>query len=828
MSNPWKSISRFFSAESIFGNLCLALASGTVFAFLILLLFPLIKPDQEILKAYIKQFLPWHTNAMAIVISVSLLAGVILITAAKLWRSVRLGLLRIPISLWTVCVLAFWLLIEANHRYLALISILSAPALTLLVKFLRKSTSKSADRTSDIVEDDLPLGEDGKDLLGRQDTVDTLVSRILFEQPLVIAVTAPYGYGKTSFLNLLLGKMRRVDVKDLPIIVKFSPWLAADSNTLILSLLNSIVSEMRKSYVVPGLKRDAFEYARTLLSAIPKAERLKDILSEPSQEGRIAGLAKRISKTNRRVLVVLDDLDRMEGKEVETVFKLLRGSETFLNFTFVCAFDRTELICLLRASRPFQNIDNFIEKFFQLLVPLPKIDSAHLQDLFMQRLTTILARYSPPNDDLQKSLSEIWGNGAGTYFQNPRRIKLFLNKISHSLERIGAEVNVRDFVRLELVRDIAPTIYEEIYLYPENFYDTDFAFEARFAGRDLLDDSKGKDRRAKFYNRIMDALPDDKQYVSQILEDLFPHFAAYKGKFGRQSISATEAEEGKRLFHPRYFRQYFLLKVPSELFSQKEFDSFLSTVRNGSEEETIVTFNKTFRNLEEEDFKRWHFVHRIENVFDSFGPGVGRGLCRGLAQNSSIWSSDAFEFMIAVRCTRAALEKIKDNSERQSFLERLIRESTSTLYALLLVEILEKEARDVLPSDLQIIYDTLKRKLRERYLISNAPSVFEELKTDLGRIEPIQFLLAWKRLGPDGESGQRQYLLNLFTRRPTELNWFLRSMFRIDYMDDYTALKQLIDYDKLNDLIDANVSLLDSSKVEQFKARYNTERGTAG
>src|SRR5215472_3507517 len=103
----------------------------------------------------------------------------------------------------------------------------------------------------------------------------------------------------------------------------------------------------------------------------------------------------------------------MEAKELETVFKLLRGSESFLNFTFVCSFDRTELCKILGTNRPSQVIDNFIEKFFQLVVPLPKVDFVQLPDLFLQRVTTVLNRYGLADDSSRKSFSDLWEHGAG-------------------------------------------------------------------------------------------------------------------------------------------------------------------------------------------------------------------------------------------------------------------------------------------------------------------------------------------------------------------------------------------------------------------------------
>jgi hypothetical protein len=564
-----------------------------------------------------------------------------------------------------------------------------------------------------------------------------------------------------------------------------------------------------------------------LLKIIPKLDSLKGILSEQSQEDRIHGLTRRIAATGRRILVVLDDLDRMDATELETVFKLLRGSEVFGQFTFLCSFDRTELVSILQATRPKQDVDTFTEKFFQVPMPLPPIDSTQSQGAFSSKLKDTLRRCNLSNEITDKTLGEFWESGGRDYFQNLRRIKLFLNKIDHSLARIGREVNVADFLRLELVRDVAPSVYNAIYFNPEKFYDSDLAFEFRFKVKTSLDAAQAKKERAAFYNGIKDLIPNDRNYVEQVLIDLFPYFAEYKARHFGRAMQEGEAERDRRIYHPRYFRQYFELKVPSELFSQRDFDAFLSRIRGASEEKVIAFFNETFRALENEDFKRYHFLHRIEGVFGDFSPEAARGLCRGFAQNSSIWSSDAFEFMISVRCTRTTLLRIADESEKERFLLTIVKESTSSLCALLLVQILEKEDRSALLSDLTVVTDALKQKLREKYVRADAPSIFDEFKTDMGRIEPIQFLLSWKRLGADAEAEQRQYLLNLLERRPADLDLFLKSMFRVDFMDDYAALKQLVDYNSLAPLVEKHAAVLDPEKVGQFRERRKANQPSA-
>ena len=453
------------------------------------------------------------------------------------------------------------------------------------------------------------------------------------------------------------------------------------------------------------------------------------------------------------------------------------------------------------------------------------------------------------DEGFSKSIEEIWENGAGSYFENLRRIKLFLNRISESLERVASEVNPNDFIRLELIRDIAPNIYEHIYRHPEYFYKGDFAFETSFKGPSPLDKEEAKKERAAFYDRMKSAVSDDRQYVFDLCEGLFPDFAIYRKIFGVDAVSAFEAERAKRIYHPRCFRQYFLLKVPSELISQKEFNSFVASIQQVNEDKAAEEFSNKFQSIAKEDFKRWHFMHLIGNRFDEFEVEIARGLCRGMAGKSAIWSLDAFELMIAVQCTRETLEKLPDRVARMGFLRTIVAESASGLYSLSLLrrledrlkpdpsEILQQEQYKALGlpspiaeknvellSDLQEIKVDLGKWLRSHYLIPDAPSVFEQFGAlGAGRIEPNAFLLAWHNLGGDAESDQMEYLRSLFVRRPEDLNSFLKLLFRVEFIDDYSALKPLIDFKELSELITLNQSILDPVKVAEFMKRYNAE-----
>jgi hypothetical protein len=699
-----------------------------------------------------------------------------------------------------------------------------------------------------ITDPDLPLAEDGQDLLGRGKLINELLNRILLDQLSVIAVTGEYGNGKTSLLNLTLGQLKRTQGDNAPIIVKFSPWLAADSNTLVLSLLESVVAEITTELVIPGMGRDAARFARTLLGAVPRLDRLKDIFAEQSQDQRINALANHIAKTRRRVLVVLDDLDRMQPNELETIFKILRGTDKLSNVTFLCAFDPLELQAILRASRQNQDATKFLEKFFPAEVHIPRVDPSEFQTLVSNRILALVSRYEPAlTDDSGKRLEELWEDGADRYFTNLRRVKLFINRLGQSLQQIAGEVNIFDFIRLELIREIATEVYEEIYVQRGSFWDRNLAFETAYKGPFFWDEKKAKEERGSYYSALKESIVPGRRFVFDLLAGLFPNFAEYHGRQREKAelLSSRDIEKARRIFHPRCFRQYFSLSVPTELVSQGEFSGFKSVVKGKREEEVASAFSDTLRTFSKQEFKRWHFMHVIASHLDEFGMIEARGLCRGMAQNSLPWVIDAFELLDAIDVTGATLLQIPNSTDRRKFLADVVHESVSPLYRCVLLPRLEEKLND--PSGIPVgwrfravgfsrsqtgtnsemladIADTkltLKQCMRESYLVPNAPSIFQELEL-LGphRIEPIIVLFEWQKLGEDAAADERKYLLDLLRRRPQDLNMFLPLMFRVEFIDDYTSLKALIDYRKLSELIDTNEKILDAGKVAQFRKRF--------
>jgi hypothetical protein len=241
-----------------------------------------------------------------------------------------------------------------------------------------------------------------------------------------------------------------------------------------------------------------------------------------------------------------------------------------------------------------------------------------------------------------------------------------------------------------------------------------------------LDKEKDQKERTAFYDELKKTVPPGNQYVFSLVGDLFPSFARYEGRF---NVSTPDnAERDRRLFHPRHFRQYFVFRAPSEYFSQKQFNEFYASLKESTEEVAIEKFNKIFRSLIAEEFKRWHFMHMIDGKLESFSLEAAKGLCRGMAQNSSHWGRDAFEFDIAIRCSYQTLLRIPDSSKRQTLVRQIIDESSSALYSLHVIWVIEttKDVDSAIVADLETLKPHLKKHLASQYLGPDAPSIYDQ------------------------------------------------------------------------------------------------------
>lgn len=336
--------------------------------------------------------------------------------------------------------------------------------------------------------EDRPITKREQDRLGFGDEVDTLYQRIIERETITalsIGINARWGDGKSSFINLMEEKL--LQNKDHFIVIRFNPRYSTD-DTIQSAFFEKLYSELSK--YDSRFKSSFNDYLRVIdvmtdnkyLSALFQTSTL---FNRDSEKSRINEAIKRLKK---RIIVIIEDLDRLTGDEIIEVFKLIDGNAAFDNLIFISAYDKSRINSLLESTDEWTA---FSDKFFTWERPLPLRSSKLLLDFLIPNLTSDLT-FS--EEEIEEINSSIMANATffTSYLKNLRDVKRYINLVKPSLKRIYKEVKLRDFLLIELVRYRYPD--EHRFLYEQNSHkDSETNFERKITIDGLEDQYKSKD-----------------------------------------------------------------------------------------------------------------------------------------------------------------------------------------------------------------------------------------------------------------------------------------------------------------------------------------------
>ncbi len=164
-------------------------------------------------------------------------------------------------------------------------------------------------------------------------------------------------------------------------------------------------------------------------------------------------LAQTLKKLPRPVLVVIDDIDRLEPEEIRTVFRHVKANADFPRLTYLLLFQRDIVEKALSEISGGQGRD-YLEKIVQAAFDLPVVESTRIHTAFLSILDKVLVGYV----NAESGFDEVrWGNvlhgGIQHYLGNLRDVHRFVAALTVHLElHRGSrvlEVNVIDFIVLE-------------------------------------------------------------------------------------------------------------------------------------------------------------------------------------------------------------------------------------------------------------------------------------------------------------------------------------------------------------------------------------------
>lgn len=421
---------------------------------------------------------------------------------------------------------------------------------------------------------DLPIAKLEEDGLNRGSFAESLAKTLVqysFPSSLTIGLYGEWGSGKTSLLNMVFENVERID--DGVVVLRFNPWLCSDPKQLVTQFFKQMATAIK-------LKKRAADKAWELIdqyadilgatSVIPvageivaaftkvltkKAEEETKEQTNDLQESKNQ-IIKKLKDEKIKIIVSIDDIDRLSEEEIVAVFQLVKSLADFPNTIYVLAFDYDVVV---RALGKVQHGDGkeYLEKIVQVPfeIPVPNIDDIH--EALFSKLNGILGDI-PEEDWDKETWAKLFQQGIKNYIRSIRDVIRYTNVFSLKYELLKNETSAADLLGLTCLQVFEPTVYSKLPSYKDIL-----CGEKRSFSHERQKETEEKVECA--INRIApdDGSVTDLEATKNILGTLFPGIKTNMGwSYGvGRGYSRRDSLIRNSIAAPECFDRYFALTL---------------------------------------------------------------------------------------------------------------------------------------------------------------------------------------------------------------------------------------------------------------------------
>ena len=294
-----------------------------------------------------------------------------------------------------------------------------------------------------------------------KDYAQHIANKILATNPINsfgISINSEWGTGKTSFMNFIRNILEN---EDEIIVIEFNAWLSEKPELITKDFLDSLAEKLA-DYAI-GIEQSIYNYSNNLLGK--DKDLLKRFANEvftffiaensSSTKSAYDTLRKKIEAINKKIVVLLDDTDRLESKEILEVLRLVRNTANFPNTFFILGYDRSYIEQALEESK-IKNHEKYLEKIIQFEISLPSYKPEVLYNKIKKEMVDDDSDKSfiIEEDTLKKIKKDL-----PFWIENERDFIRFKNSYFTNIQMVKGTVNNDIFFLLELLKLKSPNGY---------------------------------------------------------------------------------------------------------------------------------------------------------------------------------------------------------------------------------------------------------------------------------------------------------------------------------------------------------------------------------
>jgi hypothetical protein len=286
---------------------------------------------------------------------------------------------------------------------------------------------ESLDKIKEIIKEASYL-KDNLIFKSYKDNVDNLIKVILKQNnnliknsSYTICIDAAWGHGKTSFINVLhneiifKNKNKKFSEKFFDFIgiktkfpedtiwIKYNPWHFSNHTELIEDFFQTLENRVGEKYG-RNLKSDFRKYIRLVTPIVessikfPGFKELFNVFFGKRDLIQIKEeITEKLSSIEEKIVIVLDDIDRLEPKSIYEILKLVKLVSDFPNIIFILPFDYSRVSKIIKEEYR-DEYGNYLQKIVNYRV--------RLKPYTYNELLAIFSYFFKENNDEGKKLDE--------------------------------------------------------------------------------------------------------------------------------------------------------------------------------------------------------------------------------------------------------------------------------------------------------------------------------------------------------------------------------------------------------------------------------------
>lgn len=322
---------------------------------------------------------------------------------------------------------------------------------------------------------DKPIESIEEDKLGRENFAHSLAEAICQRtstDSYVVGLYGSWGSGKSSIINMVRESLEKS--KNKPIVIHFNPWMYSNIDYLITNFLKHMSLCLEKKYGFDYIAEQIMQYSiifEALSFTSPYigiiAQLSKIIRIRHKEEKNLDHIKKELDnlfkKNEQKIVIVLDDIDRLMDDEIQQIFRLIKMVANFPNTIYLVAFD--PIVVSKSLSKTCQDKgEEYLEKIIQVPFRVPEISEDEIKKYFIDEIIQLFTN-EKMSEKRYEDFEHFYDTTLKHLFSTLRDVKRYLNTFKFRFTALKHDINIYDLLIITGLKLYLPDLFDWIYFH---------------------------------------------------------------------------------------------------------------------------------------------------------------------------------------------------------------------------------------------------------------------------------------------------------------------------------------------------------------------------